>query len=181
MLLIFIRILLTWFSRADYGRPMEILCRITDPYLNWFRGFSVLKAGYMDLSPIVGMAVLSIAYNILSAIAQTGAVRIGFILAIIASSLWSAASFIFGFFIVVLALRLIAYLTNRDIYRGMFWRIVDGVSKPVLYKTNRFLFRRKIVNYRTGIIASICLLLVSVIVIGFIMRIIISFLNGLPI
>ncbi|MDR2257638.1 MAG: YggT family protein, partial [Treponema sp.] len=55
-LLIFIRIMLTWFGNVRFGRPAEILGRITDPYLDWWRRFP-LRAGFLDLSPILGLAV----------------------------------------------------------------------------------------------------------------------------
>lgn len=180
MLLIFIRIMLTWFSGANYGRPMELLCRITDPYLDWFRRFPALQAGFLDLSPIVAMAVLSLAHNIFMTLARYGAIRMGVILAMVISSLWSAVSFLLGFFIIVLILRLIAYLTNQNIY-GTFWRIIDAVSQPILYRINRLLFQRRLVNYRTGILASIGLLGGGMIMMGLLVRVAVSLVERLPI
>lgn len=180
MLVIFIRIMLTWFSGADYGRPMEVLCSITDPYLNWFRRFSVLRAGMFDLSPIAAMAVLSVGYNVFSILARSGAITIGVILGMFLSSLWSAASFILGFFIVVLIIRLFAYLIRVNSY-GRFWQVIDTVSKPVLYRINRLLFQRRLVNYRTGILASIGVLLATMIIGGFLVRMVITLFSKLPI
>jgi YggT family protein len=154
MLLIFIRVMLTWFRGSGFGRPQEILARITDPYLDWWRRFPVLRAGYFDLSPIAAMAALSLAQNIFGTIARYGRITAGIILWIALSSLWSAASFIIGFFIVVLILRLIAYLTNQNIYNP-FWRIVDAISQPVLYRITRIFFRTRLINYLAGIFLSI--------------------------
>jgi YggT family protein len=180
MLLIFIRIMLTWFSGANYGQPMEILSRITDPYLDWFRRFSLLRTGLFDLSPIAAMAVLSVVHNACSVMAHYGTVTIGLILGMLVSSLWSAVSFILGFFIVALVLRFIAYLVNRKGY-GRFWQAVDAVSKPVLYRINRLLFQRRLVNYRTGILASIGVLLVTMIIGGFLVNVVVSIFYKLPI
>jgi YggT family protein len=179
MLLIFIRILLTWFSGANYGRPMELLCRITDPYLDWFRRFSALRVGFLDLSPIVAMAVLSVANHIFTTLARFGIIHIGGILAMVAASLWSAVSFILGFFIVVLVLRLFAYLTSQNIY-GSFWRIIDTISQPVLYRINRLFFRRRLVHYQIGIFLSIGVLLGLIIGGGFLIRAAVSLLERLP-
>ncbi|MDR0450124.1 MAG: YggT family protein [Treponema sp.] len=154
MLLIFIRVMLTWFRGAGFGRPGEILARITDPYLDWWRRFPVLQTGYFDLSPIAAMAALSLAQNIFGAIARYGRISAGFILWISLSSLWSAASFIIGFFIVVLILRLIAYLANQNIYNP-FWRVVDAISQPVLYRITRIFFRARLINYLAGIFLSV--------------------------
>jgi YggT family protein len=161
MLLILIRVMLTWFGSAQFDRPAELLGRVTDPYLDWWRRFP-LRAGFLDLSPILGMAVLSLAQNIFSTIAHYGAVRVGIILAIALSSLWSAISFILGFFILVLGLRLFAYLTNRNIY-SPFWRIIDAIAQPVLYRISRIIFGNRLVNYRTGMIVSMAILLVLMI------------------
>jgi YggT family protein len=157
MLLILIRIILTWFGGAQFGKPAEILSRVTDPYLDWWRRFP-LRAGFLDLSPILGMAALSLVQTIFSTIAYYGSISLGVILAIVLSSLWSIVSFFLGFFILVLGLRLFAYLTNRNIYSG-FWRIVEAIAQPVLYRISRIIFGNRLVNYRTGMIVSIAVLL----------------------
>jgi YggT family protein len=157
LFLIFIRVMLTWFGNAQFGRPAEILGRITDPYLDWWRRFP-LRAGFLDLSPILGMTALSLAQSIFSAIAHYGSISLGIVLAIILSSLWPVASFFLGFLILVLGLRLFAYLTNRNVYSG-FWRIVEALAQPVLYRISRIVFGNRLVNYRTGMIVSIAVLL----------------------
>jgi YggT family protein len=156
-LLIIIRIILTWFGGVQFGRPVEILARITDPYLNWWQQRLNLRVGYLDLSPIVAMAVLSIAQTACSLIARSGRISIGILLAICLSALWSAGSFILGFCIVVLVLRLIAYLINADMF-GVFWRIIDSISRPIQYRLSRIIFNRRIVRFTTSIITSILVL-----------------------
>ena len=167
-LIIFIRILLTWFSGARYGRPYDILCAVTDPYLNWFRRFPFLQTRTFDLSPIAALAVLSLVNNIFTTIGRYGRITLGIVLALVLSALWSAVSFILGFFILILVLRLFAYLTNRNIY-GAFWRIVDVISQPVLYRINRIIFRNRLVNYLTGILSSLGVLLILRIGLGMVL------------
>jgi YggT family protein len=156
-LLILIRIMLTWFGGAQFGRPAEILARITDPYLDWWRRFP-LRAGFLDLSPILGMAALSLAQNIFSTIAHYGTISLGIILAIVLSSVWSVVSFFLGFCMVVLGLRLFAYLTRRSVYSN-FWRIIETVAQPVLYRISRIVFGNRLVNYRTEMIVALAILL----------------------
>jgi YggT family protein len=156
-LLILIRVMLTWFSGARYGKPVELLSKVTDPYLDWWRDTLRLRAGFLDLSPIAAMAALSLAQSIFSTIARYGRISLGIILAIVLSALWSALSFILGFCLIILVLRLIAFMTNRDIY-GVFWRIIDTISQPLLYRINRIIFGKRLVNYLTGIIAAIAVL-----------------------
>jgi YggT family protein len=157
ILLIFIRIIITWFSRDFYSKPVELLCRITDPYIDWWRKILNLRLGFLDLSPIVGIAALSVLRSILYTISRYERIGIGIILGLILMAVWSVISFILGFCLIVLVLRLFAYLANRDIYTP-FWKIVESISQPLLYKTNRLIFGNKIGSYLKGIIISILIL-----------------------
>jgi len=138
---------------------MEILARVTDPYLDWWRRRLNLRAGYMDLSPIVAMAALSFAQAVCSAIAQTGRVSLRLMLFVCLSALWSAVSFLLGFCVVVLVLRLIGYLSNANMF-GMFWRVIDSISRPLLYRVSRIIFRNRLVHFTTSVIVSILVLTV---------------------
>ncbi|MDR0411301.1 MAG: YggT family protein [Treponema sp.] len=154
LLLIFIRILLTWFNGLNFGKPGEILCVITDPYLGWFRRLGLQVGGFLDLSPIVAMAVLSVLNSVFMRLANFGSVSAGIIFALLLGSLWSAAAFILGFIAVILALRLFAFLTNRNIF-SPFWRVIDAISNPIIYKTSKILFPARNVNLKTEIIATL--------------------------
>ena len=154
MMIVSFRIILTWFSWMGGGSLQNILARITDPYLNWFRRFSILRIGYMDFSPIAALAVLSLINRIFSTIAFYKTITLGIILVMVLEMFWSAVSFLIGFFIIVLVLRLIAHLARFDIY-NRFWRIVDTISQPVCYKINRLLFKNRIVNYTSSLLVSI--------------------------
>jgi len=156
-LLIFIRIIISWFSGASGGKPIELLVRITDPYLDWWRRKLNLRLGIIDLSPIVGIAALSMFQNILYLLSRSERFSVGNILALILISCWSIASFIFGFCFLLILLRLIAYLTNRDIY-GTFWRVIDEISQPIVYRLNRILYGNRIPQYIKGIVTSMILL-----------------------
>jgi YggT family protein len=66
-ILIFIRVLMSWFTRIPYNRALnaflEFVRETTDPYLNLFRRFVPMVRigpGALDLSPIVAIIVLSI-------------------------------------------------------------------------------------------------------------------------
>ncbi|GHV25697.1 membrane protein [Spirochaetia bacterium] len=171
MILIFIRILLTWFSgpAGHYGRAYGFLSGITDPYLKWFRRFRFLQVAHLDLSPIAALAILSMANNVFLTIARFGAITLGIILSMLTAIIWSAVSFILSFFIIIVALRLVAYLAGWDVYHG-FWRIIDQVSQPILYRLNRMLFGRRLVRYMTGILFSLAVLLVLRVGLDFLVR-----------
>jgi YggT family protein len=180
MFLIFIRILLTWFSGVNYGRAYELLSGVTDPYLNWFRRFPILQAASLDLSPIAALAVLSVVNNIFTTLARYGRISLGIILALCLSALWSAVSFMLVFFLAVVVLRLIAYLSNRNTY-STIWRIIDILSQPVLYRISRIIFQARLVNYLTRIITAIAVLLILRIGLGILMRMVMDLLIRLPV
>jgi YggT family protein len=156
-ILIFIRIILSWWSGLSFGRVYGILCGLTDPYLHWFRRFSFLRLGNIDLSSIVALVVLSIAHNLALVIGAVGRVTLGFVLALVLQVVWSALSFIFGFFAVIIGLRLLAYFLRANIYHP-FWRIIASIAEPALYRINRLLFRGRAVSFGYSMIAALIVL-----------------------
>lgn len=58
MILIFIRILLSWFPNVNmYEGPLSVIPQLTDPYLNVFRSF-IPPLGGIDFSPIIAIFLL---------------------------------------------------------------------------------------------------------------------------
>jgi YggT family protein len=158
MILIFIRILLSWFSGIEFGTPMYFLQCVCDPYLNWWRRFRIFKNSPIDFSPILGLGFLSLARSILR-FGAFGRLTLGLALGFIINALWVVVSWILFFFIAVLVLRLIAFLGNFNIY-SPFWRFVDLVAQPVMYRICRILFSNRIISYLARIIVSIVVLLI---------------------
>jgi YggT family protein len=141
--------------------------------------------GNLDLSPIAALAVLSIANNVFITLARYGRITLGFILAMAVSAIWSAVSFILMFLLIVLILRFAAYLTRRNVYGSYspmdaFWRIVDSLSQPVMYRINRIVFRNRLVRYHTGLLTSITVLAALRFGLGFLVQAGIGFLSRLP-
>jgi len=174
MMIIFIRIVLTWFSWERGGGLSGFLSSITDPYLNWFRRFTFLKAGFIDFSPIAALGVLSLVNRIFSILASYGTISAGIILALLLQVVWGIVSFVIGFLIIVLILRLVCLLAVRN-SAGSFWRIIDSISQPVLYRVNRFLFKNRIVNFKTGLFITIA----GLIVVYFLLKFLVVFASGM--
>ena len=73
LVLIFIRIIMTWIPRMPYNRWLDALLTfvkdVTDPYLNLFRRFIPplrIGPGALDLSPIIATFVLLIVGGLLA-------------------------------------------------------------------------------------------------------------------
>jgi len=173
MMILFFRIILTWFGWIGRGSFLNILARITDPYLNWFRRFPIFRVGFMDLSPVAALAVLSLANRIFSTLAVHGTITVGIVLSLILQMLWSVTSFLLGFLIIVCILRLIAHLGRFNTY-NQFWRIVDTIFRPVSYRINRVLFKDRIVNITSSCLVAVACLGISYIV----LRVLVGFAFG---
>lgn len=180
MLLLFIRILLTWFQGAHYGKPYELLIRITDPYLMIFRKVKFLRSQRMDFSPILALITLVIVLNIVNTIAAIGTITIGIILAIIVSALWSAVSFLFTLFIILIFVRLIAHLFGANSV-SPFIQTLDMIINPVMGWMMRKIFRGKPVTYRFSLGLCGGILIVVFIAGEFIITQLVSLLRVLPI
>ena len=164
-IVIFVRIMLSWWSGVNFGRFYDVVRDITDPYLHWFRRFSFLRLGNIDLSPIAALAVLSIANNIAFVIGSAGRITLGFVLALALQVIWSALSFVLGFFAVIIGLRLLAHVIRANIYNP-FWQIVGSISEPILYRLCRILFRNRFVPFFHSMVIAIAVLVGLTIVIG---------------
>lgn len=58
MVLIFVRILLSWFPNVNwFDPPFSTLSQLTDPYLNIFRNI-IPPLGGLDFSPILAILLL---------------------------------------------------------------------------------------------------------------------------
>jgi len=172
-MIVLFRIILTWFSWIGRGPLQDMLAKITDPYLNWFRRFPILRVGSLDFSPIAAFAVLSLVNRILSTLARHQSISLGIILSMVLQMLWSIVSFLLGFLIIVLVLRLIAHLARLNTY-NQFWRIVEAISQPVSYKIIRILFKDRIVSFTHSVIISIA----SLGIIYLVLRVLVGFISG---
>jgi YggT family protein len=179
MLIIFFRIILTWFPGFGNSGVINVLSAITDPYLNWFRRFTFLRLGFLDLSPILALGVLALANRILGMLASYGRISIGIVLALALQAVWGAVSFIIGFLILVLILRLIAFLIRQS-GDNPFWNIIDTISQPVLYRINRIFFRNRIVKHITSLLVSIIGLAIIYMALRLLFALISMALVGLP-
>ncbi|MDR2543138.1 MAG: YggT family protein [Treponema sp.] len=176
--LIFMRIIISWFSRSYYGKPVSLLTKITDPYLNWWRARLKLRVGPLDFSVIVAIVFLSLVQSIFHIVYLYGGISIRSIFSIILTSFWTIFSFIAGFCLIIIVLRLIAFYTNRNIY-SPFWGIVNSIAQPILYMFRKLLYGNRY-SQTTGFFVKV--MIISIIIILGIMiggSILVSYLSNL--
>lgn len=63
-LLLFVRIILSWFPVNQYNEWVKIIHKLTDPYLDLFRKI-IPPFGMIDFSPIVAFIALMFIQNVI--------------------------------------------------------------------------------------------------------------------
>src|SRR6056297_1098680 len=179
MILIFVRVLLTWFSGVNFGKPYQLIASVTDPYLNYFRRFRFLQVGSVDFSPIAGLLVLVVFLNIFNTLALYGKISVGIILAIVLRALWSAVSFLLTLFIVLIVIRFVASLMRANTVHP-FIRTIDYLVTPLLNWIHNTFFKRRFLTLQTGLAISGATLLVASIAGNFVVSRLVILFQSLP-
>ena len=174
------RVIVSWIPQLELGRGGELLKAAVDPYLNFFRRFPALSSGSFDFSPIVGLAVLVLAGQILTTLSVAGRISLGIVLGMILSVAWSAIGFVLTFFAVCALIRIIAYAAHWNSLHPL-WRVVDAFLNPVLYRINRLIYRNRIVNYLQGLITGFVVVVLLQVAGTKLVALLASLLAGLPI
>ncbi len=179
MLLLVIRIVLTWVS-MDHGHPViRILHSITDPYLNWFRRFRFLVLGNLDFSPLAALLVVNFFASLVRMIGMYGQVKLGIVLTILVQLLWEAVSF---FFLLLGILALVRFLALQFRWGGQaIWAYLDAILQPAANGLGRLLRPRSIPSYTTTLLALAALNLIVWGVGRFLIELLTRFLVALPV
>lgn len=117
ILLITVRIIISWLHLSPY-KWVVWLCKVTDPFLNFFSKHFPIKFGMFNLSPILGIFVLYIVRQITADILVAGAsfnmFYIAKLLIILALNIFHIILFIMGVAAVVLIIikRTAQYVIN---------------------------------------------------------------------
>jgi YggT family protein len=107
ILLLSLRIVLSWFQGSVSGRPWELLIRVTDPYLSMFRRFRFLRQGMFDFTPLAAILTLVIVLRIIDSIGRFGRISLGIFLGVVTGAIWSAVAFLLVLFLILAVLRAI--------------------------------------------------------------------------
>jgi YggT family protein len=173
------RVLMSWVPRLDAGRGGELLARVTDPYLNYFRRFRIFTTGSFDFSPIAALSFLAVLNQLLSTLTFAGRISLGLVLGLVVGAAWSAVAFIISFLAICALARLIAYAARWNSIHPL-WMVIDSMLNPVLFRINRLIYRARFVNYMQGLITGLVVLVLLRIGGGALMGLVIRSLERLP-
>ncbi|TVQ27059.1 MAG: YggT family protein [Spirochaetaceae bacterium] len=179
-LIIVFRIMLTWFPGQNYGRGEMILRSATDPYLNMFRRARWMRVGYVDFSPIVALATLSITASVLTQIALAGSVTLGFILALIVSRLGYTLRFLVILLTVLTGVRAAAIAFGASSGHRV-WVTMDQLLQPLSWKISRRVLPRSELTYRQGLMIVTACGVVTAVLLTLLVNVLIRALISLPV
>lgn len=152
-ILIWIRILLSWFSVFGRGEgPVaSTLGAIVDPYLRLFKKAKWMRYGSLDFSPILALLVLSVAQSLLGAYADYGILTWGMTIYVIIHQAWSYIGIPFGFFLVIVLFARLVYCYDRSPRSLAAIRALDGLVGGIVNFWQGFFFRHRPVSDRTAV------------------------------
>jgi len=180
MVLIFIRILLTWFSGPSMeGRSVQLLHRMTDPYLNWFRRLAFLQIGRMDYSPIAAVLIIGVGLSIIGRLRAFGTITFGLVLALVVDAAGSAFFFIITLLLILTAIRAFTAFAGTE-PSGPLWETIDAMITPVRSLVERRVLRNREVTYRNGLVTTAIVLLALLIIGRAILNMFVNLLGSIP-
>ncbi len=180
LLLLSLRILLSWFSRGGFGKPGELLRAATDPYLGLFARIGFLRRGIFDFSPIAALLVLVVALDLVNGLLFYGRITMGFFLASVLSAVWSGARFLLLLFLIVGLIRMIPILFRSASGAGI-WKVVDLIVQPVVAFVMRLLRLGRRVGYTQCLLLTVGMLFVAWLLGELLIRRIVALFQSLPI
>lgn len=105
--------IVSWFPEARSKKFAAFLAKFTDPFFNLFKGKNLLNYEEFDLTPLVGVYILSVISSILSGISH-GRIRIYIILSRFLRTTESWLSGILGVIFIVALVRWIVLQTKKN-------------------------------------------------------------------
>lgn len=121
----------------------NILGRLTDPYLNLFRGISSLRRTHIDFTPLVAIIVLNFFQSIFNFVSVAGRITIGVILALIVQLSWeSFFAYILFFLIVLLIVRY--FIGRSNSYKAQNWlNAIDPIINSPVQRVYKIFFGKR--------------------------------------
>ncbi len=158
-LLCIIRIFLSWIPGISYSPFARFLSKVCDPYLNLFSRIRWLRFGAIDFSPIVALAILSMAVSIFLRLGHGGGISFALILCQIVQTAWAIVAYIIFFLIIVVAVRLIVAWMGSD-KNSSLWYQIDSSLSPFVYSITKLFSGGRPVAYKNALVFALVMLII---------------------
>jgi len=162
-ILCFINIIMSWIPGLKFTAFGRFITAATDPYMNFFSKWGILRFGNIDFSPIISIGLLSLVSSILAGIQGTGRIYFGGILATIIYMLWNIVSSIISILFLLVLIRWIVLLIKKG--QTSFdsgWNQVDMLLNKISYKVAGTFTKGNMSYVKSLLITWIVLLVISV-------------------
>lgn len=167
--LVMIRVILSWVPSSSQGtlKFKQFIHKLTDPYMNRFRGISWLRFGMLDFSPVLGLMILSFLLYLTQRLSYGGFPSVGELLIWIIQMAWGIVAFIMMILAIVMIVRLITLYTMK----GSRPDWIDRIDAFLFPRVSRILgmVTNKTVPYPLALGVSAGILLIVRFGIGFIL------------
>ncbi len=180
LMILSIRIILTWVKGSFQGKAGELLKQATDPYLEIFSRITFLKQGMFDFTPLAAILVLVVALDLVNGLLVYGRITIGLVLASIISALWGGLSFILILFLVLGVVQIVSAFFSKNSESPLL-RMINLMFQPIIDLTARYLQPRRKLNYNQYLYISLGLIFLIRLLGGILIRRLISLLYTLPV
>ncbi|MBO7429707.1 MAG: YggT family protein [Spirochaetia bacterium] len=153
-MLIVVDIILKWIYTGPKGRGTRMISQLTDPFLNFIRRFRISHIGYIDISPLLAVLILSIINQILGRIRELGSITLGAVSAIIISSIWNVIMTLLFAVLVVAVVRylFLMFTTNK---MNSFANACDAFFIPLSSRIASIFIKNASSSYQLNLIISI--------------------------
>jgi YggT family protein len=180
ILLLSLRIILSWFQGSVTGRPWELLIRVTDPYLSLFSRLRFLRYGMFDFTPLAAILTLVVVLRIIDSIGRFGKISLGIFLGVVTGAIWSAAAFLIVLFLILAVVRaiLLAISTTRA---SRLTGALGFMVEPAVSLVRRIFPVRQPLSDRNYLFLTIVFLFVLRLLGGYLFGLIVRFFYNLPI
>jgi YggT family protein len=137
------------FRNISSGGIMDMIGKITDPFLKIFTKVKFMKVGQFDFSVLLAFMSISIVQNILSVYSFSGEMSVGLALSIILQSVWrSLGSLVLGLLIILLIIRLVlSYKKTPNSIQYIM--MLNQWLEKILNIVHQFVFNGKEISDRT--------------------------------
>jgi YggT family protein len=112
LILLFVRIILSWLKPDVFNPIIRFIYTLTDPYLKIFARIRFLRFGYLDLSPLLAFYVLYLLQELVYKTLLAGYFSPELLATLVVVLLFRFAFFIIFIFIVVVGLRFVFELVG---------------------------------------------------------------------
>lgn len=173
-----IRLLLSFSPSLQQNSFYAFLTSICDPYLYLFRKLTFLRMNQLDFSPIISLGLLYMLTQMLNTIIAIKRFSLGILLSVIVNFAFSIVNSFLFFLIIILAIRLIFLLLNKD--TSSIWFSFDQFIKPIADFITKKFYKNSFYTFQKSLIISLISFIVFSAIFRIVALILVSFFQTLP-